>query len=192
MSLIRIDLFRIDARELSRIWTIVFASAQPTGDNYEMAAQAENDRWIRLIGLFKLFKAALLIATGIGILKLLHKDVADVVMHWIDVFRVDPDNRWVQALLVKTFGLDDHKLKELSVGTFGYAALFFTEGTGLLLRKGWAQYFTIIVTSSLLPIEVYEWVRHPTAGKVVVILANIAIVVYLIIRVKRERETSQP
>jgi uncharacterized membrane protein (DUF2068 family) len=150
-----------------------------------MIAQFENDRWIRLIGVFKLFKAALLIATGIGILKLLHKDVAEVVMHWIDVFRVDPDNRLVHAALVKAFGLDDHRLKELSVGTFCYAGLFLTEGTGLLLQKRWAQYFTIIVTSSLLPIEVYELARHPSTGKVLLILANIAVVIYLVIRVKK-------
>ena len=150
-----------------------------------MIAQFENDRWIRLIGVFKLFKAALLIATGIGILKLLHKDVAEVVMHWIDVFRVDPDNRLVHAALVKAFGLDDHRLKELSVGTFCYAGLFLTEGTGLLLQKRWAQYFTIIVTSSLLPIEVYELAKHPSTGKVLLILANIAVVIYLVIRVKK-------
>ena len=164
----------------------VFASAQRAGDNGEMGAPSRNDRWILLIGLFKLFKAALLIVTGIGILKLLHKDVAEVVLHWTDVFRVDPDNRLVQAALVKAFGLDDHKLKELGVGTFLYAGLFLTEGTGLLLRKRWAQYFTIIVTSSLLPIEVYELVHRPSAGKVIVILVNIAVVVYLAIRVKHE------
>src|SRR5579872_6600667 len=117
-----------------------------------MAQRSGDDRWIHLIAVFKLIKAALLIATGIGIFKLLHKDIADVALHWIDVLRVDPDNRYVQAVLVKAFGLDDHKLKELGVGTFCYAGLFLTEGCGLLLRKRWAQYFTIIVTGSLLPI----------------------------------------
>jgi hypothetical protein len=45
------------------------------------------DRWIPLIAALKLFKGVLLLASGIGLLKLLHKDVADLVMHWINVNR---------------------------------------------------------------------------------------------------------
>src|SRR5215475_6358201 len=104
----------------------------------------KDDKWLLLIGCFKLFKGALLIAAAIGILKLLHKDVTDVAMGWIDTLRVDLDNRYVHSLLVKTLLLDDKKIKEIGLGTFCYAGLFLTEGFGLLLRKRWARYFTII------------------------------------------------
>jgi hypothetical protein len=53
-----------------------------------------------LIGIFKLIKALLLIAIGIGVIKLLHKDIAGTVMHWIEALRVDPENRYVHRLLV--------------------------------------------------------------------------------------------
>ena len=39
---------------------------------------------------------------------------------------------------------------------FCYAALLLTGGTGLLLRCHCAQYFTVIVASSFLPLELYE------------------------------------
>jgi uncharacterized membrane protein (DUF2068 family) len=142
--------------------------------------ESSEDKWLLLIGVFKLLKAALLFAVGFGILKLLHKDVAEVLSHWIDVLRVDPDNRYVHGLLTKALSVDDRKLKEISVGTFCYAGLFLTEGTGLLLRKRWAQYFTIIVTSSLLPLEIYEMMRHVSVAKVLVLIINFAIVVYLV------------
>jgi uncharacterized membrane protein (DUF2068 family) len=79
---------------------------------------------------------------------------------------------------------DDRVLKEIGAGSFGYAALFLTEGTGLLLRKRWAQYFTIIVTASFLPLEFYEVIRQPSVLKTVVILSNVAILVYLVIRLR--------
>ena len=141
------------------------------------------------IAVFKLLKGFLLIAAGIGALRLLHKDVGEVFQNWIDILRVDPDNRYAHALLVKVPFVNDRTLKEISAGTFAYAALFLTEGTGLLLRKRWAEYFTIIVTTSFLPLEVYELARHVTIAKIVVILVNIAIVAYLILNVRRRRKT---
>ena len=148
------------------------------------------DRWIIAIAIFKLVKGLLLVAAGIGALRLLHKDVGEVVQRWIEVLRVDPDNQYVHHLLVAVLAVDDRMLKEISAGTFVYAALFLIEGTGLLCRKRWAQYFTIIVTTSFLPLEVYELARHVSAAKVAVILVNIAIVAYLGIHVRRHHEAS--
>ena len=151
-----------------------------------MRTQAVKDRWVLLIAFFKLVKGFLLVVAGIGALRLLHKDVAEVAEQWIDVLRIDPDNRFINALLAKAWSVDDRTLKQISVGTFCYAALFLTEGTGLLLRKRWAQYFTIIVTGSLLPIEAYTLVRHASIAKALVILLNAAIIGYLVVRLRRE------
>src|SRR5215469_18305018 len=83
---------------------------------------------ILLIGIFKLVKGILLTAVGIGALRLLHRDIAEVVNHWVDVLRVDPDNRFFHSILVKLFAVTPRQLRELSIGTFFYAALLLTEG----------------------------------------------------------------
>ena len=137
-----------------------------------------------LIGLFKLVKALLLLAIGIGVLKFMHKDLASAVMHWVQLLRVDPDNRFVHGILVKIFRVTPKQLKELSVGTFLYAGLFTTEGIGLVLRRRWAEYFTIITTGGLIPLEIYELWRHFTVVKTVVALVNVLIVLYLVSRVR--------
>ncbi len=138
------------------------------------------------IAIFKLFKGALLVVFGIGALKLLHRDVGEVVSHWVDILRVDPDNRFVHRLLSRALSVTPKQLEEASAGTFVYAGLLLTEGTGLLLRKRWAEYFTIISTAGLIPLEVYEISRHLTATKIVVLLVNVAIVIYLVVRVRRK------
>jgi uncharacterized membrane protein (DUF2068 family) len=81
--------------------------------------------------------------------------------------------------------VDDRKLKELSVGTFIYSAVFLTEGIGLALHKRWAEYFTIITTSSFLPLEVYELIHHATIAKAVALAINIAVVIYLVRELRR-------
>lgn len=140
-----------------------------------------------LIALFKLVKAALLIAVGIGALRLMHRDLAASVLHWANVLRVDPDNRYIHRLLVRIFRVTPRQLRELSIGTFIYAGLFLTEGTGLLLRKRWAEYFVIISTALFVPLEIYELVRHFTLIKLVVLIINLLIVWYLVQRVRRTR-----
>ena len=140
-----------------------------------------------LIALFKLVKALALVAIGIGALKYLHKDLAARVLHWVNVLRVDPDNRFIHPLLAKAFSVTPKQLRELSAGTFFYASLLGIEGIGLLLRKHWAEYFTIITTGALLPLEVYELVKHVTVVKIIVLVINAAIVWYLVVRVRSHR-----
>jgi uncharacterized membrane protein (DUF2068 family) len=136
------------------------------------------------IAVLKLLKAALLIAVGIGAIRFLHKDLATSAMHWVEVLRVDPDNRFVHRFLEKIFRVTPKELKALSVGTFFYASLFLTEGIGLLMRKRWAEWFTIVTTGLLLPLEGYELAAHFTVTRVVVLTVNALIVAYLVARVR--------
>jgi uncharacterized membrane protein (DUF2068 family) len=145
-------------------------------------------RGLRLIAAFKLLKGLVLFAVGIGAVKLLHKDLAFEVERWADIFRVDPNNHYIHRLLVKLSILDDRKLKELSVGTFFYSALLLTEGVGLMLGKRWAEYFTIFATSSFIPLEVYELTKRVSWPRIVVLLLNIVIVVYLVVELCRNRK----
>jgi uncharacterized membrane protein (DUF2068 family) len=148
---------------------------------------AEGGTALLLIAIFKLIKGILLLAVGVGAVKLLHRDLAETVTHWAHVLRVDPENRHIHDLIARVFRVTPKQLRELSVGTFIYASLFLTEGTGLLLRKRWAEYLTIITTGGLIPLEVYEISRHITATNVAVLAINVVIVVYLVIRVRRNR-----
>ncbi len=150
-----------------------------------MPSGKSHSRGLMLIAAFKLLKAVALTAVGIGALHLLHKDVAAVADQWVNAFRVDPHNRYIIWLLTKLSNVDDQKLRELSLGTFIYAAVFLTEGIGLALGKRWAEYFTIITTSSFLPLEVYEIIHRATVAKAVALVINIAVVIYLVWELRR-------
>lgn len=140
------------------------------------------------IAVYKFVKTAALLALGFGELHYLHRNLAHELAHWVDLMRVDPHNHYLMWLMEKVSKVDEHRLRQLSVGTFFYAALFLCEGTGLALGMRWAEYLTIVSTASLLPVEVYEILIGPGVGKVVVLAANLAIVAYLIWVVGSERE----
>lgn len=142
-------------------------------------------RGLLLIAAFKLFKGLALLVVGIGVLKLMHKDVAAQIQRWIELLRVDPHNHYIHRVLEKLPILDARKLKELSVGTFFYSALYLTEGIGLALRKRWAEYFTIVSTSLFVPLEVYELVKQASFAKGILLLGNAGIVAYLVVELRR-------
>ena len=152
--------------------------------------KSTDSRLLRLIAVFKFLKAVLLIAIGVGALNLLHKDVASVLEHWVEMLGLDPGNHYVDRALQRAGNFTPGKIKNVGVGSFVYAGLFLAEGIGLWLMKPWAEWFTVIITSSLVPIELYEIHRHPSQLKVLVLILNIAVVGYLLYRIRQERTGS--
>jgi len=142
------------------------------------------DLLIRLIALFKLVKALLLIAIGVGALSLRHHDGA--LAGWIHALVFDPHGRLFHEAVEKISGLDTRQLAGIAVGSMVYAAVFLVEGIGLMLRRGWAEVLTTIITISFLPLEIYELIEHESWMKIGVILVNALIVVYLVRRLRRE------
>ena len=57
--------------------------------------------------------------------------------------------------------------------------------------KRWAEWFTVIITSSLVPFEVYELYRDPSAMKILVLVINVAVVIYLLYRIRSHEEGSK-
>jgi uncharacterized membrane protein (DUF2068 family) len=144
-------------------------------------------RGLMLIGVLKLLKGLALLIAGIGVLSLLHRDAAETVRHWIEAIRIDPHDRLIDHLLEKIAGVDHRTLRRLGVGTLLYSGVFCTEGIGLLMAQHWAEYMTTGVTASFLPLEVWELFAHPSVVKTIVVLLNVAVVVYLVLEIKKER-----
>jgi uncharacterized membrane protein (DUF2068 family) len=160
-------------------------------DARAMATKTDSDPLLRLIAFFKLIKSVLFFAAGVGVLHLFNKDVADWLERVLDHLHVDPDNRHARALLDEVGKLTNTNLKlaGLSLIAFFYSALFGTEGVGLYLRKRWAEWFVVIVTGTLLPVEIYEIIHKPHAWKFVVLAINLLIIAYLVVVIRRKQRT---
>jgi uncharacterized membrane protein (DUF2068 family) len=65
-----------------------------------------------------------------------------------------------------------------------YGAIEGIECVGLWSQRRWAEYLTFVVTTSLLPLEIYEIANRATVFKVIAFVINVAVVLYLL-RAKR-------
>jgi uncharacterized membrane protein (DUF2068 family) len=152
--------------------------------------KSSQDRLLRFIALFKFLKAALLIAISVGVFKAVHKDVGDMAERWVEALRLDPGNRFVDAALSRISNLSPAQIKKIGLGGLVYAGLFLTEGIGLWLLKPWGEWVTVIITGSLVPVEIYEIYRHPSGMKIAVLVINVATVAYLIYRIRQRKHGS--
>lgn len=151
------------------------------------ATPRPHDRGLLLIGIFKLLKSLFFIGIGIGAVKLIHKDLGDEAMKLATALRFDPEGKFVGGVLAKVDLISVSRLHWIEFGTFAYATLAMVEGCGLLLEKVWAEFLTLGLTISFLPYELFELVRDFNLVRVVVLLANIVVLVYLLWLLNRKK-----
>jgi uncharacterized membrane protein (DUF2068 family) len=139
-----------------------------------------HDRWLIIIGTFKILEGLLFVLLGLGLVRLLHRDIGDLLLRAALALRLDTESQFVNVLLDKVQLLTPHKMRLISAGIFLKAGLDFVEGIGLALEKTWAEWLTIGLTASFLPWEVFELARHFTWVKVGITLLNVLVLIYLL------------
>ncbi len=132
----------------------------------------------------KLVKGLLLLLLGLGLLKLVHAETATLFALLIEALHLNADSRLIHTLVLKVDALQPHSVRVAGLVSLGYAGLMLVEGGGLWLEYSWAAYLTVVSTSLLIPVELYEIVEQVTLLRVGALLLNLIIVFYLIGQLK--------
>jgi len=136
------------------------------------------------IAVLKIAKGVLLLLLGLGLLKLVHAEIATLFSLLIEALHLNADSRLIHGLVLKVDALQPHSVLMAGLISLGYAGLMVVEGVGLWLEFSWAAYLTVVSTSLLIPVEVYELVDHVSFVRVAALLLNLGIVGYLISQLK--------
>ena len=143
-----------------------------------------SDQILRLIATLKLVKGVVLVAVGVGAVSLLGQDAAHGLRGWL--LDLQPANHYLRHAIARVCALPAHALQVASIALFLYAAVFVVEGVGLFLRRAWAEVMTTLITTSFLPLEIYELALHWSSIKAAVVVLNLAIAAYLVWRLRGE------
>ena len=178
-----------------------------------MAHKQTNSQAMFLVGIFEMFKALLFLAAAFGLLRMLHKDTGVELGKLLHALRISGDHAFVESLLRKATGIEDTQKRVFGALAAAYALLHGIEGVGLMMRKKWAEYFTVIASSLAIPYEIYELFHrttHPAPEGVIVsipeeqraafvfdqvfllkigvFMANVGIVWFLVWHLRRSRQ----
>jgi uncharacterized membrane protein (DUF2068 family) len=140
---------------------------------------------LRLIGVFKLAKAVVLLCGGIAAVAFSPADLGTRVAEWVRDVHLDPGAKYLRDGLAHLTGVPAKRLHELGVAMFIYSALFLTEGIGLLCLQHWAEWVALVSTAGLIPLELYELYVRLTIIRGGILAINVAVVAYLLARLLR-------
>jgi uncharacterized membrane protein (DUF2068 family) len=161
----------------------------PSRDDIDLPSRGVilRDRYvIRLIAVDRAIHVVVLTVLAIVLFTFAHHDASlrrDYTDIMNDLSGGNPGEaqlRGILGYLRRAFQYSPRHLVHLALAVTAYAALEATEMVGLWLLKRWAEYLTLVATTILVPFEVYEMVLGVSVFKVVTLVINVAIVVYLL------------
>lgn len=142
-------------------------------------------RILRLIALERMVRGVLLLGATVYLLFHLNSDFGRLGERVMRAVELDPRRPFLHRIVVYLHRLHASEVKVAALFALGYGLLELVEGTGLWLDQLWAEYLTVVATSLLIPLELYELVHHPTALKAAGLVVNVLIVAYLVYLLRR-------
>jgi uncharacterized membrane protein (DUF2068 family) len=146
---------------------------------------ARSRRLIRLIAAERLVRGLALLVAGGYLITHLGSDFGRLADRAMRAVELDPRRPFLHRLITKLHRLHAGTVLITGVAAVLYGVLETVEGVGLWLDKLWAEYLTVIATSLLVPLELYELFRKPTLLKAGGIAVNLLIVGYLAWRLRK-------
>ena len=178
------------------LWVAEAAPEHPGRDRVEprdeiqlpLRGAALRDRYVlRLIAIDRAIHVIVLSALAIALFtfaahdQALHHDYQNIMN---DLAGGTPGASQARGLLGyfgRAFKYSPTHLRILALVLLAFAALEAAEMVGLWLNKRWAEYLTFVATTALVPFEVYELTNSVSAFKIVALVINLAVVIYLLL-----------
>ena len=156
-----------------------------TGRSASRRRTRSREGLLKTIALFKFVKALLLAAVSLGSFELLNPTTAAKAERWVSAiaWRIGPKTAF--AVQEKVSALPASQLELAGIVALLYGCLFAVEGVGLWRSKRWAEYLTIVATSSFVPFEIYALIQHASWHRVATLAVNLLVVGYLVWKVRQ-------
>jgi uncharacterized membrane protein (DUF2068 family) len=142
---------------------------------------------MRAVALLEAAKGAIVFGAGFGLLSLLHRDVRQIAVSLVTRLHIDPERHGAGVFLNAAAQLNDARLWGLAALAFVYSALRLAEAYGLWRARRWGLWLGAAGGAIYVPVELYELWHKPGPLKVVTLAINVAIVVYLVSNLYRQR-----
>jgi uncharacterized membrane protein (DUF2068 family) len=134
---------------------------------------------VRTIALFEAAKGILVLAVGLGLLSLVHRDVQAFAERLVRHSHLNPSSHYPRIFVDAASRVTDIHLWRLAGAAMLYAVVRGVEAYGLWRERRWAEWLALIAGGIFVPVEIYELIHRATWLKVAVLTTNLAIVAYM-------------
>ena len=149
---------------------------------------AGRGRLLTCIAVERSLRALILVSIGLVLLTHSHTNWGGAIADLARDSGFDPSSSGLQRIISRASAITPARYSLYGAVALAYGVLEGVEGYGLWTRKRWGEYLTIFATSLFFIPEVWEIVTKPTVLKAGALLINVAIVAYLVVRLRRARD----
>jgi uncharacterized membrane protein (DUF2068 family) len=139
----------------------------------------QRQRGLRAVAVYEAAKGILVLAVGLGLLDLIHRDLQQTAEHIVKHLHLNPSAHYPRVFLAVASKLDDAHLWALAGGAAAYSGLRLLEAVGLWKGRRWAVWLGALSGGIYVPVEVYEAAQKVTATRLGLLVLNVAVVAYL-------------
>ena len=118
--------------------------------------------------------------TQVSLQQLFDRDLTSLKPFFDQIHFNVRDSSTINAI-EKVLNAKPSTLNLIAAGLLGYGLLQIVEGIGLWSLKRWGEYVAVVGTTLFIPLEIYEITEKATWLKVVVLIINVAAVLYLVL-----------
>jgi uncharacterized membrane protein (DUF2068 family) len=166
------------------------SSAVPAGARAEpqvASKRSRGDRLLPWIAAERTLRAIVLLAVGIALIANPDHDWGKTISHLTRDLGLNPSSNGIEKIIHKLHAISSQRFAVFGVIAIAYGMLEAVEGYGLWRRRPWAEYLTVFATSVLFVPEIWELAHKVTVLKLAALLVNVAVVVYLVARLRSRR-----
>lgn len=139
------------------------------------------ERWVRATVLLLLAVAVFrLKSTQVGIKDLFERDLRALRPFFNQIHFNVSDSATIRSI-ENVLHAKPSTLNLIATGILVYGLLQVAEGVGLWVLKRWGEYVAVVGTTIFIPLEVYEITEKVSWLKIVLLIVNIAAVLYLLL-----------
>lgn len=138
------------------------------------------------MALLEALKGAIVLCAGFGVLSLLHRDLERLAISLVTRLHIDPDAHYAGIFIEAAAHTTDTRLWGVAALALVYSVLRLCEAYGLWFDHRWGLWFGVASGAIYLPVELYELWHKPGLIKVGALVVNLAVIVYLVLRLRKE------
>jgi uncharacterized membrane protein (DUF2068 family) len=135
---------------------------------------------VRTVATVEFTKGIVVILAAAGVFSMRRKDIWGIAESFLEFFHVNPLNHYVGVLVDLVYRVSDVRLWKIAVVASVYVIIRFVEAYGLWYVRPWAEWLALASGAIYIPFEVADMLRHPTWFRLLVIVINLGIVLYML------------
>ena len=140
----------------------------------------EHIKGLRTVATIEFTKGVIVVLASLGLFSMRHKDIWGVAESFLEFLHANPYHHYVGVFIDLVSKISDVRLWKIAVVASIYTILRFIEAYGLWYARPWAEWLAFATGTIYIPFELSDLLRRPTWFRLLVLVVNLVIVLYML------------